>query len=101
MDKVQQVMLGMFGLNKEDALQLVPVQPLTQKLMKQHKNKNSQITDKIVVVLDKACDENKIPIVSVCRSKDDGDIVWLIVLDVPSNNAYGNDYNGSNRLVEV
>jgi hypothetical protein len=77
------------------------VQPLTQKLMKQSKNKNSQITDKIVVVLDKACDENKIPIVSVCRSKDDGDIVCYILQDVPSNDAYGNDDNGSTTLVEV
>jgi hypothetical protein len=99
MDKVQLVMASMPGCDKQDALLLV--QPLEAKLMMQRKNRNIEITDKFIVVLDKACDPHKTPIATVCRSKDDGDTVCLIIMDVPSNNDYECNLGGSNSVFEV
>jgi hypothetical protein len=42
------------------------VQPLEAKLMTQRKNRNIEITDKFIVLLDKACDPHKMPNYTVC-----------------------------------
>jgi hypothetical protein len=99
MDRVSSVLGGMEGLDAKDAYLLSCV--LEDKMMLKRRNKGAAIMDAFTIVLEKACDANKMPLASVCRSTVDGDIVCCIVLDVPSLNDYGTSSIGRDTMFEV
>jgi hypothetical protein len=58
-------------------------------------NIDELIIDPIDIILDKACDSNKKPMVTVFMTTEDGDTVCIIVLEVPLKNDYGKLDNGT------
>jgi hypothetical protein len=97
MDKLFKGIATMPGFTKTDAS--VVTRALADKLKLRRENNEETIIDPIGIILDKACDPNKKPNLAVFKSKEDGDTVCVIVLDVLAKNDYGQRNTGGEAVM--
>ena len=97
MDKLKTV----FGHLLEDMDAAFMAHALETTMMEYRRNKAETVYDAYHIDLVKPCDTNKMPMAAICRSKDDGDVACVIVLDIPSVNDYGAVAVGCNTCIDI
>jgi hypothetical protein len=96
MSRLTKGITGMPGMEQMDANYLT--QALEKKLRERCESIDGLIIDPIGILLDKACDPKKKPLITVFKALD-GDTVAVILLEVPSKNDYGKRENGNGDAV--
>jgi hypothetical protein len=98
MDIVKSVLGKMKGSGITEPDAIVFARALEAKMMDKRSNMREMIMDPCGIVLEKACDANKMPCAAIYRK--DGDTCLCIVLDVPSLSSYGAESLGNNEIME-